>query len=293
MRTAWIFPGQGSQKVGMAVDLTNLPTAGEKFSEAAALLGWSVLAVCQGEAGDLAQTRYTQPCLYVVEAILADALLARDHQPELVAGHSLGEYSALYAAGVFDFVTGLQLVKQRAELMAGAAGGKMAALIGCDREQLQAALTATAEVVLANDNSDAQVVISGTPAGVDAVLAQVQAKRAVPLAVSGAFHSPLMAAAAGEFQTALDAVPFREARWPVLSNTDPIPEQSGAALKTRLSRQMTGSVRWRETMAQFASAGLEQVLEIGPGQVLTGLCKRGCPQLQRLNVSNAAAVTAL
>ncbi len=276
----------------MADDLTALPGAAATLAEAEALLGWSVPERCREEADHLARTLYTQPCLYVVEAILAAGLLARGHQPALVAGHSLGEYVALQVAGVFDFATGLRLVQQRAALMEAAAGGKMAALIGCDRQQLQAALDQTTDVVLANDNSEAQVVISGTPAGVDAVLAQVKAKRAVPLNVSGAFHSPLMAEAAAEFQKALAAVPFAEARWPVLSNTEPTPTQSGALLKERLSRQMTGSVRWRETMTQLATAGLTQVVEVGPGQVLTGLCKRGCPDLERAQVSTAAAVAA-
>jgi len=295
-----MFPGQGSQKLGMADDVKDVPGAAARLARAEEVLGWSVLDLCQSDEHQLARTLYTQPCLFVVEAILIDGLLARvreaspqeNRQPALVAGHSLGEYAALYAAGVFDFETGLRLVQQRAALMDAATGGKMAALIGCDRPQLEAALAAIPEVVLANDNSDAQVVISGPPASIDAVLSQVKAKRTVPLNVSGAFHSPLMAEAAAQFQTTLEAASFADARWPVLSNTEPVPEQSGTALKARLSRQMTGSVRWRETMAYLNEADLEAVVEVGPGQVLAGLCKRGCPNLERRHVSTATEVAA-
>jgi len=202
-KTAWVFPGQGSQAIGMGVDLLDLPFAKVKFEQASQILGWDVLEICQSQDDKLSRTFYTQPCLYVVESILADLLIERGNTPNLVAGHSLGEYVALYAAKVFDFDAGLRLVQRRAELMDNAQGGTMAALIGFDREQLERQIQQTPNVVLANDNSPAQVVISGTPEAVQDVLAQVKVKRAVPLNVSGAFHSPLMAAAAAEFQEVL------------------------------------------------------------------------------------------
>ena len=176
-KTAWVFPGQGSQAIGMGVDLQHIPSAKAKFELAEKILGWSVLDLCQGDEETLACTLYTQPCLYVVESILIDLLKEKTGSPQLVAGHSLGEYVALYAAEVYDFESGLKLVKKRAELMNDAEGGKMAALMKFDREQLNEALNNTDDVVLANDNSVGQVVISGTPEGVEAVLSQVKAKR--------------------------------------------------------------------------------------------------------------------
>ncbi len=282
-KTAWVFPGQGSQIAGMGLDLVGHPLAQERFATAQSILGWSVLEVCQPPAPLLSQTRYTQPCLYVVETILADVYA--DHPPDYLAGHSLGEYVALYRARVYDFATGLQLVKLRAELMDQASGGQMVALLEPDREQLTALLADNAEVVLANDNHPGQVVVAGTPAGVAALLAHLRVKRAVPLPVSGAFHSPWMANAAAQFNEYLKTVPFGDAQVPVLSNTDPTPTTDGALLKQRLHTQMTTGVRWRETVLQLAALGVTQVIELGPGKVLTGLVKRTVPEMTLVNVA--------
>lgn len=287
-KTAWVFPGQGSQAIGMGSDLVTLPEAKAKFEQAEQILGWSVPELCQSADDQLSRTLYTQPCLYVVESLLVDQMQARGQQPDLVAGHSLGEYVALYAAGVFDFAAGLQLVQRRAELMDQASDGMMAALIGFAREQLDAQLQQTADVVLANDNNSGQVVISGTPAAVESVLSNVKAKRAVKLNVSGAFHSPLMADAAKEFQAVLDTVAFQDAKVPVLSNVDPTPTTDADLLKQRLTQQMTGSVRWREISLQFPELGIERVIEIGPGKVLTGLIKRTSPSLALENITAVA-----
>jgi [acyl-carrier-protein] S-malonyltransferase len=285
IKTAWVFPGQGSQAVGMGADLANLPSAESKFEQAEAILGWSVLDVCQSEDNKVSKTLYTQPCLYVIESILADALMEQGYQPDMVAGHSLGEYVALYVANVFDFESGLRLVSRRAELMDNASEGLMAALIGFDAEQLESLLQATEGVVLANDNSSAQVVISGSPDAVEAVLDNVKAKRKVKLNVSGAFHSPWMARAADEFQPMLESVLFEDAHVPILSNVDPSPSTCAEVLKQRLVQQMTGSVRWREISLSLPVNGIDQVIEIGPGKVLTGLIKRTCPQLTLQNIS--------
>lgn len=281
---AWVFPGQGSQAVNMGVDLQALPTAQAKLEIAEKILGWSVLDICKGDKETLGKTLYTQPCLYVIEAILVDLLQEKTGLPNLVAGHSLGEYIALYAAGVFDFESGLSLVKKRAELMSQAAGGKMAAMMKFDRSELENAIAETEGVVLANDNSDGQVVISGTPEAVTKVMSEVKAKRAVELDVSGAFHSPLMADASAQFQEILAQVTFNDARIGVMSNVDPTPETVGAALKERLSAQMTGSVRWREIMAQFSQQEVTKVVEVGPGKVLAGLVKRACKGIELTNV---------
>jgi [acyl-carrier-protein] S-malonyltransferase len=284
-KTAWIFPGQGSQMVGMGLDLVHFPFAKAKFEEAEQILGWSVLEKCQGDETTLSQTLYTQPCLYVIETILSDLLQEKGSLPDLVAGHSLGEYSALYTAKVFDFATGLTLVKRRAELMDSASGGKMAALMKFDRNKLEEAVKGRSDVVLANDNSDQQVVISGTPEGVDQVVSEIGAKRVVPLKVSGAFHSPMMKAAAEQFQEILAKIDFQPAQVAVLSNVDPTPTKDQSVLKLRLIEQMTGSVRWREIMSQLSQEAVSLAVEVGPGKVLTGLLKRACPEVELRNVS--------
>jgi [acyl-carrier-protein] S-malonyltransferase len=286
-KTAWVFPGQGSQSLGMGMDLINIPLAKDKFAQAEEILGWSVIEICQTDADKLSHTIYTQPCLYVVESILAD-LLQEKQQPDLVAGHSLGEYIALYVAGVFEWSAGLRLVKRRAELMDSAVGGMMAALMNFDREQLEKVIAEDPDVVVANDNSPGQVVISGTPTAVQAVISQVKAKRAVPLKVSGAFHSPLMAEASTQFQEILATVEFHKAKVPVLSNIEPTPATEAEVLKQRLIQQMTGGVRWREIALALPENGIERVVEIGPGNVLTGLIKRTCSNLVLANIRNFA-----
>tara|TARA_B100000073_G_scaffold236660_1_gene198015 strand:+ start:166 stop:1062 length:897 start_codon:yes stop_codon:yes gene_type:complete len=280
MSIAWVFPGQGSQKTGMADPVLSLPGAEERFALASNLLGRDLLKICRGEGSDadspsdLNDTRNTQPALFAVESLIVDELLRQGRQPDLVAGHSLGELVALYAAGVFDAATGLELMQRRSELMASAGGGAMTAVIGFDRSQLETLVDATEGVVIANDNSDAQVVLSGSPEAVNATTEALTCKRAIPLAVSGAFHSPFMAKAADAFASHLDTVAFADARFPVLSNTDPTPSRDAGELKQRLHRQMTTGVRWRETMAAMTSSGVNTLVEVGPGNVLSGLAKR-------------------
>jgi len=194
---------------------------------------------------------------------------------------------ALHVAGVFDFATGLALMQKRSTLMAAAGGGAMTAVMGFDRSQLDQLVAATEGVVIANDNSSAQVVLSGSPQAVAAVAGQLTCKRAIPLAVSGAFHSPFMADAAQAFAQELEAVPFADAQVPVLSNTDPTPATSGETIKVRLIQQMTTGVRWRETMDQFTALGIDTAVEIGPGAVLSGLIKRSCEGIATAQVANA------
>jgi [acyl-carrier-protein] S-malonyltransferase len=275
-KTAWVFPGQGSQAVGMGMDLLTMPEAKAKFDLASELLEWSVTDRLQGDATELSKTLYTQPCLYIVETILADHLKAQGKTPDFVAGHSLGEYSALYAAGVFSFEAGLKLIQTRSRLMDSCSSGSMAALLGFDRAALETAIANTEGVVMANDNNDGQVVISGEPEAVERILATVKSKRAVKLNVSGAFHSPLMSEAAETFNTVLKDMPFNEAAIPVLSNTDPTPSTDAAELKTRLMKQMTGPVRWREISLALPGLGVTSVTEVGPGKVLVGIMKRTC-----------------
>ncbi|MEM9451707.1 MAG: ACP S-malonyltransferase [Cyanobacteria bacterium P01_E01_bin.6] len=287
-KTAWVFPGQGSQSVGMGADLSAIESATARLAIAEQILGWSVLDVCQSDDEKVSNTLYTQPCLYVIESILVDLLSDCTGKPDLVAGHSLGEYVALYAAQVFDFEAGLRLVKCRAELMANASDGMMAALMGFNRDELDVLLEKLDGVVLANDNNPGQVVVSGIPEAVEALMASIKAKRKVPLKVSGAFHSPLMADAAADYGNVLDAIAFQPATIPVMSNVDPTPETDAETLKERLKQQMTGSVRWREISLRLPDEGIETVIEVGPGNVLTGLIKRTCSGLTLKNVKSSA-----
>jgi [acyl-carrier-protein] S-malonyltransferase len=290
MKTVWVFPGQGSQGQGMGADLVN----SEKFAAASAVLGWSVAEVCQSGNEILGRTDFTQPCLYVISAVLSDLLKEQGHKPDFVAGHSLGEYSALYCAGAFDFLTGLKLVQKRSVLMSGATEGKMAALMGFDREKLEFLIDQCQDVVIANDNSGDQVVISGTAEGVRGVIEQLKPKRSVYLAVSGAFHSPLMAEAAAEFKHFLDKVEFADLSIPFLSNVHPTsPTQSGKVCHNYLSAQMTAPVRWRELCLHLAELGCARVIEVGAGKVLTGLVKRILPGMGLVNVADRGQVLAL
>ncbi|KAI9135146.1 ACP S-malonyltransferase [Acaryochloris sp. CCMEE 5410] len=291
-KTAWVFPGQGSQAIGMGLDLLDTEIGKQRFEAAASILGWSVPEVCGEDETRLSQTNYTQPCLYVVSAIFADLLTEKGLKPDLVAGHSLGEYVALYSAQVFDFESGLKLVQKRSTLMSQASDGKMAALMGFDRDQLSQTVESTDGVVLANDNHAGQVVISGTPAAVDSVLGSIKVKRAVELNVSGAFHSPLMADAAAEYESVLNSIDFKPAQVPVVSNVEPTPSTDPATLQTRLIQQMTGPVRWRETALVFADQGIESVLEVGPGKVLTGLVKRTCKEMALTNINSLESLPA-
>ena len=280
MTVAWVFPGQGSQKVGMGSDLAASAAGRERFALASDLLGRDLAAICsgtaEGELTDLNDTRNTQPALFVVESLLADGLLAQGRRPDLLAGHSLGELVALYAGGVIE----------RSTLMAAAGGGAMTAVMGFDRSELEALVAASEGVVVANDNSEAQVVLSGRPEAVAAVSGQLRCKRAVPLAVSGAFHSPFMAEAAARFGERLESIPFADSLAPVLSNTDPTPSGDGSILKARLQRQMTTGVRWRETMVALGEAGCTTVVEVGPGTVLSGLVRRSLDGITTAQVAS-------
>jgi len=294
MSIAWVFPGQGSQKLGMADPVLSLPGAEERFALASEMMQRDLLAICRGDSkagtdpDDLNDTRNTQPALFVVESLLVDDLRQQGREASLVAGHSLGELASLYAAEVFDVNTALQLLLRRSELMAAAGGGAMTAVLGFDRDQLDELVAATEGVVIANDNSAAQVVLSGSPEAVKGVSEQLTCKRAIPLPVSGAFHSPFMEKAAAAFAQELDQVTFNDARVPVLSNADPTPTCDAHLLKQRLKQQMTTGVRWRETMDAMAQTGINTVVEIGPGNVLSGLFKRSLKGVTTSQLASAA-----
>ncbi len=280
MSIAWVFPGQGSQKLGMADSLLELPGARERFDLASQIIGRDLFKLCSGsevskeEIFDLNDTRNTQPAMFVVESLLVDDLKRQGREAAMVAGHSLGEIVALYASEVLDAETALLLLKKRSELMASAGGGAMIAVLGFDRNQLEDLINETDGAQIANDNSDSQVVLSGSPEAVQKVANNLKCKRAIPLPVSGAFHSDFMTQAAQSFAAELDQITFKAAKVPVLSNVEPNPTLNSDLLKDRLKRQMITGVRWREIMQVMQNEGITSMIEIGPGNVLSGLAKR-------------------
>ncbi len=290
MTVAWIYPGQGSQSTGMGSDLIDLPGVQQQLKTAESILGWSLVELTSEQ---ICQTFYTQPALFIASALLTDQLHRLRLAPDCTAGHSLGEYSALYAAGVFDFETGLNLVKQRAALMEQADGGTMVAIMGFDREKLEHLCHTVEGASIANDNSPDQVVVTGTQAAVQTVIEQLGAKRAKPLPVSGAFHSPLMATAAAAFVKVLDEVKFKVPKVPVYSNVSAEATQDPGQLKALLAQQMTSPVLWRRTVLNMSADGVSDVWEIGPGAVLTGLIKRTAAAVKRVNINSATSLTEL
>ncbi|MAJ25052.1 MAG: [acyl-carrier-protein] S-malonyltransferase [Prochlorococcus sp. MED630] len=294
MTIAWVFPGQGSQKLGMANSLQDLPGSRERFELASQILGRDLWKICSGEVApneeiyDLNDTRNTQPALFVVESLLVDDLKRQGRETNMIAGHSLGEIVGLYSADVLDAKTALILLKKRSELMAAAGGGAMIAVMGFDRDELDDLIRETEGASIANDNSESQVVLSGSPEAVRKVADNLKCKRAIPLQVSGAFHSIFMTEASKSFNEELDQVTFQDSQVPVLSNVDPTPTVNGDILKDRLKKQMTTGVRWRETMQVMQNKGITTMVEIGPGNVLSGLAKRSMKGTMTSQISNAS-----
>ena len=287
---AFLFPGQGSQAVGMARDLYEQhESVRQRFAEAEEVLGFALSALCfAGPAEQLAQTNVTQPAVFVHSVAASELLAAAGLQPVAVAGHSLGEYSALVAAGVLSFAEALTLVSTRGRLMQEAGRewpGTMGAVIGLDDDHVAALCQQAAEagiVVPANFNAPGQVVVSGERAGVARVselASQAGARRVVALAVSGAFHSPLMASAAVEMESLLQAVPFARPRVPVLTNVSAAPVEDPEKLRLHLIHQITDPVRWSATVERLAAMGVTDAFEVGPGAVLRGLVRRTVPKL--------------
>ena len=276
MKTAYIFPGQGSQFPGMGQDL--YPSHKELMERANSLLGFRITDIMfNGTADELKATRVTQPAIFLHSVLLA---LSQPQQPDMVAGHSLGEFSALVAAGALGFADGLQLVSLRAQAMQKCcekAPGAMAAVIGLPDDIIEQVCAAIPGVVPANYNSPGQVVISGEDAAVDAACAQLKeagAKRALKLPVSGAFHSPLMEPAREELARAIEATPFQAPRCPVYQNVTAAPTLDPAVIKENCLRQLTSPVRWTQSVQNMLQDGAARFVELGPGTVLQGLVKR-------------------
>ena len=280
-RTAFVFPGQGSQRLGMLEQLPENDTLVRLLDAAEALTDIDLRAVASlGPESELADTRCAQPLLYLTDWCWAEALTDAGVVPSVVAGHSLGELAALAVAGVFSVEAGLELVVERSKLMATCAAttpGTMAAVLGLQSTAIAAAISDIDGVWLANDNSEGQVVISGTYSGVkaaSAVLAEVGARKVVPLNVAGPFHSPLMEPARAAFEEILRGADFRDATIPVVQNTKPTPATAAEVIRERLVAQIASPVRWTETMSVLSAEGPVTVVETGPGSVLTGLARR-------------------
>ncbi|MFW6724743.1 ACP S-malonyltransferase [Streptomyces sp. MAR4 CNY-716] len=277
MTTIHVFPGQGSQRLGMGSHLFDqYPNL---VRQADAVLGYSVAELCrEGPPERLADTRYTQCAMYVVGALsYVDVVRTGRVVPDVVAGHSLGEYVALFAAGVVDFVTGLELVAERAALMADAGPGAMVAVMGLGEPELRELLAShgSGTVDVANINAPDQIVVSGPAAAVRELTPELsrRATAVVPLPVSGAFHSRHMATAAERFRRFLDGYLLARLRIPVVANVTAAPHRDGAVAEL-LARQLTEPVRWRETVEYLLDQPDPEIHEIGPGTVLTGLLRR-------------------
>ena len=280
-RVALVFPGQGSQRIGMLDDLPALDSVGRLLDAAEALSGFDLRRIAHsGTPAELSDTRVAQPLLFLCDWAWGVTLLGSGVVPVAVAGHSLGELAALAVADVFSPEAGLELVVERSRYMAVAVSdspGTMSAILGLDADLVADTIAGMSGVWLANDNSAGQVVISGTHEGVSeaaSALASAGARRVVPLPVSGPFHSPLMADAAESFGRLLSQATFQDASYPIISNTDPYPSFDAELIRLRLMSQITSPVRWTETMHAMVAEGPITLIEAGPGAVLTGLAKR-------------------
>ena len=280
---AFVFPGQGAQFVGMGKDLyENNPVAKEMFDKANEILGFNITDLMfNGTDEDLRQTKVTQPAIFLYSVILAKTM-GDDFNPDMVAGHSLGEFSALVAAGALSFEDGLRLVSARAQAMQKACEktpSTMAAVLALPDARVEELCASVTEgvVVPANYNCPGQIVISGSIEGVDAACAKMLeagAKRALKLKVGGAFHSPLMEPARAELADAIAHTDFHAPKCPVYQNVNAEPQTDPETIKKNLIAQLTAPVRWTQTIQNMIAAGADTFVEVGPGAVLQGLVKK-------------------
>lgn len=281
MKKAYVFPGQGSQYPGMAKDLYESNEVARMMLERAnEILGFRITDIMfEGTAEELKQTRVTQPAIFLHSVVMARCL--QDFTPDMVAGHSLGEFSALVAAGAIDFEDGLKLVSVRAEAMQKACEmnpGSMAAVLALETEKVEEICsTCEGTVIPANYNCDGQIVISGEKEAVEKACIRMKeagAKRALPLPVGGAFHSPLMEPARAELAEGIEKTVFRTPTCPIYQNVTALPSTDPEEIKRNLLAQLTAPVRWTQSVRNMAADGAEEFVELGPGTVLQGLINK-------------------
>jgi [acyl-carrier-protein] S-malonyltransferase len=304
-KIAYVFPGQGSQKVGMGLDLySNFESVKAIFQEADKTLGFSLSKLCfEGPEEELRQTMNAQPALVVMSfASYTAALSVGDNKkivkPLYLAGHSLGEYTALAIAGVLDFPTTVYLARERGRLMYEAGQitpGAMAAILGLD-EQAVTSICSETGTWLANINCPGQLVISGAKENIDQAIVLAKSRgaaRALPLQVSGAFHSPLMQPASDGLSTIINKLTFREPVIPIIANTSAQPLNTSAEIKNELMQQLCHSVQWQRSVEYMIDKGVSTFIEIGAGNVLTGLIKRINKNVKTLNIGSTAELNNL
>lgn len=288
MKKAYVFPGQGAQYPGMGKELyDNYPLAKEMMNKANEILGFDILKIMfEGTEQDLMQTKVTQPAIFIHSVTLAN-ILSDNFKPDMVAGHSLGEFSALVAAKAMTYEDGLKLVFARAMAMQKACEihpSTMAAVIGLDETTVEEVLsTITEEIVVpANYNTIGQIAISGSMKGIELAMEKLKAagaKRVLPLKVGGAFHSPLMEPARLELETAIDKTPFQTPICPIYQNVSALPSIDPMQIKQNLIDQLTSPVKWTQTIKNMINDGAKEFIEVGPGNVLQGLIKKISPDI--------------
>ena len=286
MKNGWLFPGQASQKVGMGKDLFDKTELGKKYYTIANdILDIDIQSISFNGPGELLnKTKYTQPAIFIVSTIIGQIMIENGYSTNGVAGHSLGEYSALAVSGAYDFESGLELVKLRSESMYNAGktnSGTMAAIVGMSAREVENLCTKnnTSDnlVVAANYNTEDQIVVSGHIESVEALISTAKnngAKMAVPLNVSGAFHSPLMTPAREELAAKLDSIDISDISIPLYTNVDAKPITKGRDIKDSLIRQLENPVLWYNSIEKMIRDGFNSFLEVGPGKILQGLNRK-------------------